>query len=225
MIKAVIFDLDGTLTEFNLDFKACRTQVIQRLSEQGMPQQLFSLNESAFDMLLKIKKYLGPEPQENEMREFKKIVFSIVENFELQAAKETKMFPGVLETLDTLRKMRLKMGLCTISGKKASGLILRSFGIEHFFGAVFPRESVINVKPNPVHLQAVLDSLNVNANEAIFVGDSIKDIICATKLGVMAVGVTTGLSSMEQLKNSGSNYIISSITEVPHLITELNLKS
>lgn len=225
MIKSVIFDLDGTLTEFNLDVKACRIQVIQELNDQGMPRELFSLNESAFDMLNKIKKHMDPEPAEKKLLEYREMIFSIVENHELQAAKKTKMFVGIPQTLDAIRKMSLKMGLCTISSKKASDFILKKFGIEQYFDAVFPRESVSAVKPNPIHLQAVIDSLKVNHAETIFVGDSVKDMICASKLEVIAVGVTTGLSSYDQLKNSGSNYIISSVTEVPQLVKELNNNS
>ena len=58
MIKAVVFDLDGTLVTFNLDIKACRIEIIQYLTEQGIPRDLFSMKETAFDMLVKTKKYL-----------------------------------------------------------------------------------------------------------------------------------------------------------------------
>ena len=76
MIKAVIFDLDGTLTEFNLDVKACRTEVIQNLSQQGIPKELFSLNESAFDMLLKVSKFLGSNEDKQKIEKLRKIVFA-----------------------------------------------------------------------------------------------------------------------------------------------------
>ena len=224
MIKAVIFDLDGTLTEFKLDVKACRTEVIQRLTEQGMPEELFSLQESAFDMILKIKKQLGNNTTEQKIVDIKKMVFSIVERHELQAAKTTEMFSGIRETLDDLKKMNLKIGLCTISGEKASSYLLEKFKIGYFFDAVFPRESVLAVKPHPAHLQAVLDALKVNSQEAVLVGDSIKDIICANHLEVLSVGATTGLSSFAQLTSAGAHYIVSSANEVPKLVQQLNSK-
>lgn len=222
MIKAVIFDLDGTLTEFNLDFKSCRKEVIQNLSEQGIPKDLFSLSESAFDMLLKVTKQLGPNASPQELAKIKKTIFSIVENHELQAAKTTKMFPEIPKTLRTLKQMNQKIGLCTISGKVASGQILDQFNIKKFFDAIFPRESVTAVKPNPDHLQAVLDALDLKPQETMFVGDSVKDVICANRLDVLAVGVTTGLSTMNQLMRSGANYIISAVNETPKLVSEIN---
>lgn len=222
MIKAVIFDLDGTLTEFNLDVKACRKEVICTLSEHGIPKDLFSLNESAFDMLLKVAKHLGPKASQQELKKIRNIIFSIVENHELHAAKTTKMFPEIPETLRSLKEMNLKIGLCTISGAIASGRILNQFNIKHFFDVVFPRESVSAVKPHPEHLQVVLDALQLSSQESMFVGDSIKDVICANHLNVLAVGVPTGLSSEKQLIDSGAHYIVSSITEVPKLIQQIN---
>ena len=223
MIKAVIFDLDGTLVTFKLDVKACRTKVVQYLTEQGFPRSLFSMKETAFDMLVKVKKYLivkGIEDQ--KFVEIEKTVFSIVEGFEWKAARTTEMFPGIPETLKALKDLKLKIALCTISGEKATSCILDRFHLEPFFDAVFTRESVSDVKPHPAHLEAVLEALKVGSQEALLVGDSVKDVACANHLNVLAVGVTTGLSSIEELTRSGAHYIASSANDIPSLVLQLN---
>ena len=223
MIKAVIFDLDGTLVPFTLDVKACRIKVIRYLTEQGFPASLFSMNETAFDMLVKVKKYIKTTRiKKQKFAEIEKVVHSIVEGFELEAAQSTEMFSGVLETLKTLKDMNVKIALCTISGEKAAKRIIDRFGLEAFFDAVIMREDVPAVKPDPIHLEAVLAALKVGAQEAVSVGDSAKDIICASHLKVLAVGVTTGLSSMDALVHAGAHYIVSSVNELPCLITQLS---
>jgi len=225
MIKAVIFDLDGTLKEFNLDIKACRTKIINRLTQEGFPRSLFSINESAFDMLKKIKKDLIAEDgKKQEFTKIQDIIFSVVEDFELEAARTAKLFTGISETLQALRDMKLELALCTISSEKTTNYILKRFHIEQFFDAVITRESVFEVKPHPKHLEAALDALKVRAQEALLVGDSVKDIQCAVQLNVLAVGVTTGLSSIEELSRSGAHYVASSANEIPILVKQLQKK-
>jgi phosphoglycolate phosphatase len=223
MIKAVVFDLDGTLVPFTLDVNKCRTQIIQSLIEQKFPSSLFSTKETAFDMLLKIKKYLKTKGSEDQnFITIKKMVFSTVEQFELKAAKTTKIFAGIPETLKALRDMNLKLALCTISGEKATDQILNRFDIKHYFEVVIPRESVLAVKPNPLHLKAALAQLNARYHEVVLVGDSVKDMTCAYHLKVIAIGVTTGLSSKEQLIEAGAHYVISSVNDLTKLIPEVN---
>jgi phosphoglycolate phosphatase len=222
MIKAVVFDLDGTLKEFNLDTKACRTNIINLLTQQGFPYSLFSLNESAFDMLKKLKKSLTSEGKDSKFIEIKDMVFSVVEEFELEAAKTAKIFEETPATLKTLRDMNMKIALCTISSEKTTNFFLKRFQLEPFFDALVTRESVPEIKPHPTHLEAALDALNVKSHEAVLVGDSVKDVQCAVQLKVLAVGVTTGLSSSEALTRSGANYIASSINDIPLLVKQLN---
>ena len=223
MIKAVIFDLDGTLVAFTLDVNACRTEVIHCLTEQGFPNSLFSMKETAFDMLLKVKNYLESQGiGDQNFANIEKMVFSIVERFELEAARTTEMFTGISETLKALRDMNLKLALCTISGEKAAYYIFNRFNLEKFFDAVIPRESVSAVKPNPVHLETALTALEVKVQEAMLVGDSVKDVGSAVPLKVIAVGVTTGLSSTEELTHAGAHYISSSANEIPKLIMQIN---
>jgi phosphoglycolate phosphatase len=225
MIKAVIFDLDGTLKEFNLDTKACRTKIINLLTQLGFSRSLFSLNESAFDMLKKVKNSPITKDRKNQFTKIKDMVFSVVEEFELEAARTAKIFDGIPETLKALRDMKLEIALCTISSEKTTNYVLKRFHLEQFFDAVVTRDSVFEVKPHPTHLEAALDALKVGSQEVVLVGDSVKDIQCAVQLNVLAVGVTTGLSSREELTCSGAHYIASSVTDIPILVEQLNRKA
>jgi len=54
------------------------------------------------------------------------------------------------------------------------------------------------------------------------VGDSARDMECARKLNVLAVGVTTGISSPEALTSSGADYLASSSADIPTLVEQLN---
>jgi HAD superfamily hydrolase (TIGR01549 family) len=222
MIKAVILDLDGTLVTFNLDIKACRTETIDYLVKQGFPRELFSMKETVFDMLAKTKKYLEENIEKQKIFfKIEKKVKSIVEKHEMNSAKKTKLFPGISETLKKLKHANLKLALCTISGKSATNFILTRFNLKHFFDLVITRDNVTEVKPHPEHLKVVLKLLFVLPQDSIMVGDSTKDVVCANSINVLSVGVTTGISSKDDLILSGAKYIISSANDLPKLVDQL----
>ena len=57
-IEAVIFDLDGTLAHFNLDFKALRSEVRSYLISMRVPVSVLEVNESIFEMLKKAEIFI-----------------------------------------------------------------------------------------------------------------------------------------------------------------------
>ncbi|RLI41284.1 hypothetical protein DRO59_07335 [Candidatus Bathyarchaeota archaeon] len=222
MIKAVIFDLDGTLADFNLDYKTVRTDVKSFLTKEGLPSSILSTRESIFEMLKKTEIFLKNNGKSAEVKRIREKALRIAEEHELEAAKNTSLLPGVRETLKTLRKMKLKLALFTINSEKSAKYILQRFKISKFFDVLIPRNRVRYVKPNEEHLKVTLDALGVNPEEAIVVGDGSSDMKCSRELKVIAVGLPTGISSLKELINSGANYIITSITDLPMLIEDIN---
>lgn len=222
MIKAVVFDLDGTIADFNLDYKAVRADVKSFLVKKGLPASILSTRESIFEMLKKAEIFLRNNGKSKEINKTRRKALEIAKKHELEAAKNTNLLPGVGETLKILRKMKLKIALFTINSEKSTEYILKRFKIAKFFDAVTTRDHVKYVKPSGEHLKITLDALRVNPDEAIVVGDGSSDMRCSRELKVIAVGLTTGISSLKELVNSGANYIITSITDLPVLVKEIN---
>jgi len=221
--KAVVFDLDGTIVNFNLDYKAARAEVIEFLATQGFPRSLFSLNESIFEMLKKVEISMRNKGKnQKQFTKLKETVLTHLEKYELESAKSTSPIPGILEALKALKQMKLKLALFTVNSKKSTNIVLNTFHLKGFFDAVVTRDSVPTVKPNPVHLETALKKLKVKPVEAMVVGDSISDMKTAQELHVFAVGVTYGISTSEELTHAGANCIISSPTDLIKLIEEID---
>ncbi len=222
-INAVIFDLDGTLATFNLDYKTVRAEVRGHLLKKGIPASLLSLNESIFEMLKKTELFLKHQGKPEEtINEIRRSALKIAEKYELEAAEKTNLLSGAVETLKALKRIDLKIGLCTINSEKSMDYILKRFQITEYFQATVPRDRVNYTKPHPEHLKTVLKALNVTPKETIVIGDSVSDMQAANEIKAIAVGLPTGVSTTEQLKNQGANYVITSITDIPTLIQTIN---
>jgi phosphoglycolate phosphatase len=117
--------------------------------------------------------------------------------------------------------MRLKLGLCTINSEKSTNYILKKFRLTKSFDAIVPRNKVKQVKPNTEHLDTTLKALKVSPRQALIVGDGTRDMKCARELGVIAVGLSTGVSSQKELMASGADYLISSVADVPALVKDV----
>jgi len=225
-VKAVVFDLDGTIASFNLDYVTVRAEVRSYLIRAGLPGSILSTNESIFDMLKTTEIFLKNSGKSaRSIGKVKNEALAIAEKYELEAAKTTGLLPGAVETLEALKKMGLKIGLCTINSEKSTNYILKRFGVSKLFDAVTPRNKVKYVKPSPEHLEATLKALHVNPKEAILIGDGTRDMQCARELNVIAVGLPTGVSDEKELIASGASHFINSIRDLPRLIETINKSS
>jgi len=219
----VIFDLDGTLAHFNLDFKALRAEVRGYLIRNEVPASVLNVNESMFEMLDKSEIFFKNGAKSAET--FEKVraqALNIAEKYEMEAASTTSLQPGTVEMLKELKRMKLKLGLCTTSSSKAAKYILQRFKIEEFFEIVVSRDNVKYVKPHTEQFETALKALRAQAQATAIVGDSVVDVQSAKELRSMAVGIPTGVSTVEQFKSHGANYIITSLTDLPILIEEIN---
>jgi HAD superfamily hydrolase (TIGR01509 family) len=224
-IKAVIFDLDGTLVKFNLDYKMVRAETKQILIKEGLPASIFSLDESIFDMIKKAQVFMKNNGKdEKEMSKIKGAILKLAERHEVEAARSTELLPGVSETLKVLRKMKLKLGLFTINCDTATNYILQQLGLKQFFDAVVTRDCVEMVKPAPEHLQSALEVLDVSPEETLVVGDSVSDVKSAHEVKAISVGVPVGVSTPQELAGAGATCLITSVTDLPTLIDEFGKK-
>ena len=221
-VRAVIFDLDGTIAVFNLDYMTLRSEVRGFLLRMGVPASILSVNEGIFDMLSKTELFLKNSGKSKRMIDkIRNEALAIAERWELEAAKTTSLLPGVTEALKILRQMGVKIGLCTVNSEKSATYILKRFGIDKFFDVVVPRNKVKHVKPSGEHLQAVLKALKIDPREALLVGDATRDMECARELKVLAVGLSTGVSTQKELIDSGADYIVTSVADLPSLIDQV----
>jgi len=221
VIEAVIFDLDGTIVTFNLDYKALRGEVREYLLRVGVPLSVLQVKEGVFDMLDKAELYFKNNGKPDAFSEVRMQSLAIVQKYEKEASALTSLMPGALETLKELKKMNIKLGLCTNSSKTYADYLLDRFKIKDYFEVSITRDGVKRVKPDIEQHTRVLETLNTHPESVLVVGDSVIDMQSAKNLKICAVGFPSGISTKDQLIKSGANYIITSLIDLPNLIKKI----
>jgi len=218
-ICGVIFDLDGTLVYYSVDRNKLRSELLNRLRLYNIPLSSFLRLKSIWSIIKNF--YYIAESNGLDNGERRRILFelySIIEKYELDAAKKLSLIPGALTALKYVRNMGYKSALYTLCGRKPTLKVLERFDLMKFFDAVITRDDVENVKPHPEHLLKAISILNVKPREVVVVGDSVLDAECAKNIGAIFIGVKTGVRSEAELRASGADYILNSVSELPSLL-------
>lgn len=202
-IKAVLFDLDGTLLdtrefvyqayEHSLSFH--RLEVIKR--EELAPligqriEVIYQRIAPTGDIKLLIESHFGFQAK----------------NFHL-----VKSFPNILEVVTKLKKLDIKVGIVT-TRLKNTPQTLKTGGLEpKLFDVIITGDKVTKPKPDPQGLFLALKKLKVKPSEALMVGDGAADIQMGKNAKVKTVGVTWGFAG-KNIKKSKPDYIIDNIRE------------
>ncbi len=217
-IKAVIVDMDGTITRFNLDYMSARRRVLKELERRTLRTPDMNEQLTLYTILDKLKGRLDAET----FRALRRQAYSYFEEEELKGAKEATLYPGAVDTLRILRSQSMKIGLVTNNGRKGTELTLTRCGLDSMFDAVVTRDDCDELKPAPEPVLKTLKKLNATSSEAILIGDGVMDIMAARAAGVQAVAVATGPFTTDGLLRAEPDFLLGSINDLPTLVEKLN---
>ena len=214
----MIFDYDGTLVHLNIDFGAMRQDVEKLLNEYGIePEDL-----KGFYILEMIDEAAGrlSEKSGSEGAVLSRKCLDLVIAHELEAAKEGRILPGVMEMLELLRKRGVKVGVITRNCDEAVKKVFPR--LENLCDIYIPRDRVGRVKPHPDHLVLALEGLGVKeAARCLMVGDHVLDVEGGKRMDMMTAGVLTGKTSRQQFKEAGADFIWEDATRIlDHVLGE-----
>jgi HAD superfamily hydrolase (TIGR01509 family) len=218
LIKAIIVDMDGTITNFNLDFLSTRRRVLKELDKMKLCTPDMTDQLSLYFILDKLKNQTDP----STFRELRKRIYGMIEEMELKAATDVTLYPGAVETLRKLRGRSIKIGLVTNNGRKGTELTLSRHRLNSLFDTVVTRDDCEDMKPAAEPVEKVLAALKAAPNEAVLIGDGVMDIRSARAAGVRSVAVATGPFKSELLLKVEPDYVVGSINDLPTLIELLN---
>jgi pyrophosphatase PpaX len=134
-----------------------------------------------------------------------------------------KEYPGTTAVLENLHERGLVMGIVTSKGDELARRGLELTGLANFLPVVIGADSVTRHKPEPEPVLLALERLGVRADEALMMGDSPHDISAGNAAGVRTIGALWGPFTREQIAVAGPTYWMANISELPTLLDSIEI--
>ncbi len=201
--KAIVFDLDGTLTDTLADLK---NSVNHALSEFGFPARSLEEIRSFVGNGVRRLIYLSvPENTPDEVSEKCLDVFKAY--YKDHSCVETKPYDGIIEMLSELKSRGIKTAVVTNKMHEAAVDIVKLF-FDGLIDVTIGQIDGVAQKPQPDSVFLALQKLGVSKDNAAYVGDSEVDCMTAQNAGIPCIGVTWGFRDREILENNGAQFIV-----------------
>lgn len=213
-LKAVVFDLDGTLIDSAPEIAGALNAV---LAAHGRPavavERVIGMIGDGSAMLLRrgFEATGGPPP------DFDAALARFVDVYDAWPVDRGQIYPGVPETLAGLRAAGLRVGLCTNKPERVTRSVLESLGLLDAFDAIAGGDTLPVRKPDPAHLGWVVERLGADRATAVMVGDNANDVAAARGYGVPVVAVAYGYPRMP-IADLGADAVIDRMADLPGVL-------
>lgn len=200
MIRAVIFDLDGTLVDSNELHVESWDEAFRHFGKEFPKEKLRAHIGKGGDQYL--PEFLSEVELRTRGEEIEKFRGEL---FIKKYRDRVRPFPKVRELLQRLHDDRKKIALATSGNKSETEFYLKLLNISDLVEMHTSKEDVVQSKPQPDVFLSALNGLGVSAAEAMVVGDTIYDVQAAKKLDLPTIALTCGgASSEDELRAEGA---------------------
>lgn len=210
-IRAVLFDLDGTLLDSLADIAESMNIVLQERGLAGHPSD--SYRAFVGDGVTKLVERALP-PERRGRGEIAACVDRMREVYGKRCSDRTRPYDGIAELLDALVERGLLLAVLSnkphdLTVRLVSGLLSR-----WSFAFVFGERPGVPRKPDPTSAREVAALLGVEPRDCLYVGDTPTDMATANAAGMPSVGACWGFRDAEELRNAGAGALASNPTDV-----------
>ncbi|MCR5487620.1 MAG: HAD-IA family hydrolase [Lachnospiraceae bacterium] len=212
MVKNIMFDLDGTVTDSG---KAIMSSVEYALSHFGITDQ----------PLEKLKTFVGPSLFDSFKREYKmnaedceKAIGLYRSIYEKERMFDVDIYEGIPELLKALKEKNRRVLLITSKPLVFSKKILERIGLADFFDYMIGPDLSDHSSDKKLLIEKAVEECALEKRECVMIGDTRYDIKGAVDAGVDSIAVTYGYGKEEELKAQGPTYMAGSVKEIAEIL-------
>ncbi len=220
LAATLIFDLDGTLADTAPDLLGATNAV---LSARGRPQlDLDHLRHMVgFGATALITQAMAASGAPVTDQDMPPLIEIFLANYRAHIADGTRVFPGVLETLASLKAAGAGLGVLTNKPQELTDLLLPRLRLDGMFRAVYGAGKKPYTKPDPRIFQDVAAEIGVGG-PAVMIGDSITDLNTARAAGAPCILMSYGFTPVPAAE-LGADVVLDSFAQIPDALRDLAL--
>ncbi len=212
VIRAVVFDFDGTLTPLTLDFSLLRASV-EDIARKYVDEYVIDSQKDRY--IIEMIHAIEDEINDKKIP-FRERAFSELDRLEIEACRNKELYPFTRDVLTALRTRGVRAGIITRSSVKVIETIFPDVGA--YMDVIVTRDDTRYVKPDPEQLNIAVETLNVRPEDTIIVGDHPTDIAAGKALGAQTAGVLSGRCTAGQFREANADYIFDDIRSIVSII-------
>lgn len=207
-IKAILFDLDGTIMDTNELIIQSFLYALNGIVPHDFNREHI-IPSMGLPLSMQMQQFSGREQVEDLVSAYREVNLRLHDEY-------VQAFPHVKEVLARLHEAGIKIGIVTTKIRLTTERGLRYVGLYDYVepGAIVTIEDVTRPKPDPEPVQLALQAIGTEPGETLMVGDSVVDIQSAEAAGVVSVGVAWSLKGEQVLKESGARHIIQDMRDL-----------
>ena len=187
-IRAVMFDLDGTLLDTAPDFVAVVNKLLQENEREELPQEIIRAGVSNGSKALVTLAFAIEETHEN----FQPLRARLLELYTHHIAVFTKPFPGIQQLLQKLADHNIPWGIATNKPAAYTIPLMEALAMQPTPAIVICPDHVQQSKPHPESLLMAADYFGCAPEEIIYVGDHLRDIECGKRANSITIAAAYG---------------------------------
>lgn len=216
-VKAVMFDLDGTLIHTAPEIAFAVNQMLAELNLSTLPQQQVEsyIGEGAQAL---IRRCIAKSSGDVDEKLFERAQALFFVHYASNVT-QSKPYHGVVDALTALKSNGFRLACVTNKPEKFTMPLLQESGLINFFEIVVSGDTLPKKKPDPIQLRYICAELDVLETESMLVGDSLTDVTAAHAAGCYIVTVPYGYNQGKAIDDSLVDATIADLVDLVDLLT------
>ncbi|MCP3899054.1 MAG: HAD family hydrolase [Desulfobacteraceae bacterium] len=213
----VLFDLEGTLVDFQWSLNAAADEILKVLINAGIDPSQYKEASDYAGLYNTTRDIISAWDTKDAVRLSDQLAV-IYDKYDRDALSRWAPYPDTADVLSRLSAYRYRMGVVSNCGAYAVGKILGLFNLDGYFEIVLSREDVEYLKPRPEGLNQALKKFCVSAEKTLFVGDSLNDILAADLVSMSSCFLSNGESLITGQSADSATFQISSLAGIVNIL-------